>query len=180
MSFLSGARRAPRPTPPPVFFPTPAEHSAWLQAHSSNTAPRPIQAPPVGPRHTASPRSTDGFRHANPANLVPQRSSFQPPTNPTNPPPPPTLDPTDIGAQIYQNQQQAPMESQRVLEYYGSPQIKNILVVIGSQIHKVTPQGILITENGPTPLRTFIPWHRVHELRTAPNDPILNYSPTTL
>lgn len=89
-----------------------------------------------------------------------------------------TSDPTDIGAQLYQAQQpnvENPIQMYRVLEYYGDPNIKNILTVVGYQVHRATAQGVLITENGPTTRRTFIPWHRVHDLKFAPGDMIMDY-----
>ena len=103
------------------------------------------QVPPVGPRQQYRP--------------IPPRSFS---------------DPTDIGAQLYLDQTSRTYQEQRVLEYYGNPQIKNILTVLGYQVHAAYPQGVLITENGPTTQRTFIPWHRVHHLKFAPGDTIMD------
>jgi len=107
--------------------------------------------------------ASDGIRHGQSSNLpVPQ---------------PPYSDPTDIGAQIYQAQAanpNNPIQTKRVLEYYGDPRIKNILTVLGYQVHSANSQGVLITENGPTTQRTFIPWHRVYSLNFAPGDTILD------
>lgn len=121
-------------------------------------------APPTAPVGPSRSMPRDGIRHTAPP---------APPSTTTTHSTPPA-DITDIGAQIHHAQTNIPHINQRVLEYYGNPQIKNILVVVGYQIHAVTPQGVLITENGPTLQRTFIPWHRVHDLKLAPGDPLLN------
>lgn len=124
--------------------------------------------------------SANVFSHWNQQNQTPPvgpRPQPVPPRSTSYPPPPPFQDPTDIGAQLYQAQQpnaENPIQMYRVLEYYGDPNIRNILTVIGYQVHRATAQGVLITENGPTTRRTFIPWHRVHDLKFAPGDMIMD------
>lgn len=183
-------RRTHRPTPP---LPMPDDEATQEYSDWQNMLHRhlpPTQAPTVGPPNSYPP---DGFRHSpgqhpwvpqraaqNPAlpalppsYATPPVSSIPPVPNTYAPPVPPnTVDETDIGGLIHQSYASEPYQMHRVLEYYGNPQLKNILVVMGYQVHAAYPQGVLITENGPTTTRTLIPWHRVHALNFAPGDPI--------
>lgn len=172
----------PRPVQPPADPDVTEVHTDWqnmLHRHQQ------AQLPPT-PFSPPTPQPTDdGIRHGSrPEPTAPQRQ-FQPPLpNNSNDqtaylPRIPNVqdqyrDSTDIGAQLHLTQQQMLQQSRRVLEYYGNPQIKNILAVVGIQVHGSSAYGVEITENGPTLQRTIIPWHRIHALRAAPGDPILH------
>lgn len=181
---MFGSRRNAQPTPtPPPFDPDATEvNTEWLSTihrHLNAQRPTPFSPPPALPPAPV----TDGFRHGSgPIPPAPQRP-FQPSipsqSEQTAYLPSPAnqyQDPTDVGAQLHaaELRNQNPQQGRRVLEYYGNPQIKNILVVVGIQVHGSSSYGVEITPNGPNLDREIVPWHRVHSLKAAPGDPILH------
>lgn len=175
----------PTPPPPPADDEATQVHTDWQSMLHRHLLPPDL--PAVEPYLNA--QASDGIRHpVQPTPTNDERQVFpriaRPPANyqyPQHPPtpntatiPPQFQDPTDIGAQLSNAQNHTPYTTRRVLEYYGDPRIRNILVVVGYQVHKATAQGVLITENGPSTHRTLIPWHRVHDLKFGPDDPIIS------
>jgi hypothetical protein len=65
------------------------------------------------------------------------------------------------------------MVSHRMLRYYGDN--RNTLLAVGDMVVRANANGVFFLDMYSNGRFTFIPWHRVHDLKTDANDPIWNY-----